>query len=171
MPRKNIEELRAYARKYYKEHKAQQDAAQRKRLEANPAKAKAWRDEYYIKNREKVLESGKRYRTNNKEKFRAAGRRWVKNNPARRKTLDLNWRIRNIYKSTPEEVNKILLSQNNSCAICKTSFNEIKTCVDHCHKKEKIRGILCNKCNLGLGLFKDDPLLLKLAASYIESHP
>lgn len=40
--------------------------------------------------------------------------------------------------------------------------------VDHSHKTGKVRGKICHNCNAGIGYFKDDPNLLKLAARYIE---
>jgi len=52
----------------------------------------------------------------------------------------------------------------NQCVIC--GSNE-KLVVDHDHKTNKIRGLLCNHCNRGLGHFRDDPMLLEFAAMYI----
>lgn len=54
-----------------------------------------------------------------------------------------------------------------SCAICKSSE---KLVIDHCHVQEKIRDVLCDSCNKGLGLFKDDPALLLLAVEYLKRH-
>jgi hypothetical protein len=42
-----------------------------------------------------------------------------------------------------------------------------KLVVDHDHKNNKIRGMLCNHCNRGLGHFRDDPMLLEFAAQYL----
>jgi hypothetical protein len=51
------------------------------------------------------------------------------------------------------------------CMICKATDN-LK--VDHCHKTRRLRCVLCNSCNRGLGFFKDDATLLKRAALYLE---
>lgn len=69
-------------------------------------------------------------------------------------------------------------SQKWLCAICDmpetspaTVSREIKElCVDHCHDTNVIRGLLCNNCNRGLGLFRDSPELLRKAAAYLDPH-
>lgn len=59
---------------------------------------------------------------------------------------------------------KNLLTDARSCTIC---GSEEKLVVDHDHKTNKIRGLLCNHCNRGLGHFKDDPDLLEYARIYL----
>lgn len=55
------------------------------------------------------------------------------------------------YNLTVEQYNLMLLTQKNRCAICEINFSkEIKPCVDHCHQTNKVRGLLCRKCNLSL---------------------
>ncbi len=57
------------------------------------------------------------------------------------------------------------------CAICGTQFetaSDIKT--DHDHLSGRPRDFLCNNCNLGLGHFKDDPILLEQAGRYLRKH-
>lgn len=68
----------------------------------------------------------------------------------------------------------MLKSQNGVCAICgqsetKKTGNKIDLLsVDHQHTTSKIRGLLCSKCNVGLGNFRDDPKLLRKATEYLE---
>ena len=79
----------------------------------------------------------------------------------------LNNYLINKYGITLEEKYKMIEDQHGRCAICKTRFDRI-TYVDHCHKTDKIRGILCNKCNSGLGMFDDDVEILGNAIEYLR---
>jgi len=83
-----------------------------------------------------------------------------------------------------DEYGQMLQSQDGLCLICKqpeTSRRKgilKKLCVDHSHKccpgerscGKCVRGLLCGKCNVGLGLFKDEPSLLRTAAIYLENY-
>lgn len=74
--------------------------------------------------------------------------------------------------------NQQLAEQGGRCAICKEaeSATHQKTglprsfAVDHCHGEGHVRGLLCSKCNTGLGSFRDDPVLLQAAIAYLEKH-
>lgn len=59
-----------------------------------------------------------------------------------------------------------MLKNIYQCTICGDETNLV---VDHCHETNKIRGLLCNRCNKGLGLFRDDPDLLEFARIYLLS--
>lgn len=63
-----------------------------------------------------------------------------------------------------DETLKDVLASTFSCTIC---GDEDSLVVDHDHKTNKIRGLLCNRCNKGLGLFRDDPNLLEFARVYV----
>lgn len=65
-----------------------------------------------------------------------------------------------------------LILQKNCCAICLVLFSPINPpCADHCHTTHTPRGILCNHCNAGLGMFRDQPDRLRRAADYLEHSP
>lgn len=66
--------------------------------------------------------------------------------------------------SISDEKLKELKHEIAACAICGV---KTKLFVDHDHKSEKVRGLLCNHCNLGLGHFRDSPLLLEFARAYL----
>lgn len=67
----------------------------------------------------------------------------------------------------------MLIAQEYRCAICSTDKPTGKWkvfAVDHDHTTGQIRGLLCNECNRGMGLLKDDASLLRSAAEYLECH-
>lgn len=97
---------------------------------------------------------------------------YVQNNPDKRKDIMKDSRLNKNYGITLEQYNKILKDQENKCAICGESDPNHQNgfCVDHDHKTGKIRGILCNACNRGLGYFKDDTSVLSNAIKYLHSN-
>jgi len=80
------------------------------------------------------------------------------------------------YGITLEQYEAMLKSQNSVCMICKKeevhrnnqNTGVSRLSVDHCHSTGKIRGILCTKCNTGLGSFKDNIELLTKAIQYLK---
>lgn len=77
---------------------------------------------------------------------------------------------------TLDQYNYILKQQKDSCKVCEKHKSLFKKsfAVDHDHEAERltgkiiIRGLLCPKCNVGLGQFDDSPTLLRQAANYLE---
>ena len=78
--------------------------------------------------------------------------------------------LKHIYGITVEEYEEIAAHQNHVCWICreeeKTKRRRLH--VDHDHKTGEIRGLLCVKCNSGLGGFRDSPELLERAIEYLR---
>lgn len=66
------------------------------------------------------------------------------------------------------EYQKLLEKQKGICAICKEPPKTRMLAVDHCHDTGQIRGLLCSKCNRGIGYLNDDPERLKQAIKYIS---
>ena len=77
-------------------------------------------------------------------------------------------RLKMSYGITPEQVEELLKQQNNLCAICNNPLEKYH--IDHDHRTKKVRGILCNRCNLGLGLFKDNENNLAAAINYLRKN-
>lgn len=66
-----------------------------------------------------------------------------------------------------DELLKDIIETITECVIC--GLTE-KLVVDHCHITNKVRGMLCNHCNRGLGHFRDNPDLLEFARIYLLSY-
>ena len=79
------------------------------------------------------------------------------------------------YNLSVENYNIMLSNQNNQCAICKKTFSSDRSksnlnflpCVDHCHRTNEVRGLLCRMCNLTLGYIESG--LFEKAKQYLES--
>lgn len=73
------------------------------------------------------------------------------------------------YGITIQQYEEMEAAQEGKCAICKEPRSEKRRLhTDHCHATQKVRGLLCTRCNLGLGQFNDKPELLRAAATYLE---
>ena len=86
------------------------------------------------------------------------------------KELNVFYQIKYKYGLSREEYLELFNKQDNKCDICKKPLEGIKACVDHSHDNGKIRGILCNNCNNGIGFFGDNIELLETAIEYIKKH-
>jgi len=90
-------------------------------------------------------------------------------NPEKIRVKNRRFRLRSKYGLSILQVDAMMVAQDHRCAICRTSFDVARPCVDHCHATGKIRAILCSPCNIGLGAFRDRPDLLDAAQLYLES--
>jgi Recombination endonuclease VII len=72
---------------------------------------------------------------------------------------------------TEEQYNDLLAYQDNKCAIClRPPKEKRRMAVDHCHSSDRVRGILCQYCNLALGQMQDDTTRLRRAIDYLEAN-
>ena len=62
----------------------------------------------------------------------------------------------------------MLAEQGGVCAICQQPPKKQALSVDHDHTTGRIRGLLCQSCNTGIGLLQDDPSILRVAITYLE---
>jgi hypothetical protein len=65
------------------------------------------------------------------------------------------------------EVEELVKDQRGLCAIC---MEREPNQVDHDHATRFVRGVLCGRCNAGLGQLKEDPEVIRRAIAYLESH-
>lgn len=69
------------------------------------------------------------------------------------------------YKLSWDDYQGLITKQEGRCAICDT---EAPLVVDHCHETKRVRGLLCNACNVGIGFLKEDKDIMKKALEYIS---
>lgn len=176
MPSKNPEVGRRAVRKYRERLQGTQTQQERrqkdwKKIKADPAK-KAKRDAAKAQRHAERMQTDPAYR----EEIAASserGRVRLREKPEQERIqLTRKWRLKSDYDLTPEQYEKMLADQDRRCAICgatEAGGRRRHLCVDHDHATNKIRGLLCVMCNLGLGKFRDDPTLLRQAALYLEA--
>jgi len=103
------------------------------------------------------------WREENKDSIRASWRKahgkYYTSDKRRNKTL-------RAYGLDEQAYNEMFDEQGGLCKICS---RELPLVVDHCHETGKIRGLLCNQCNVGLGCFQDDVDRLRLALVYLTN--
>jgi hypothetical protein len=132
--------------------------------EANPEKVAAIKQRYKERNPDKIRARAKKNNEERKE-YRKA---WYQANKAR---IAVRGRARNIeakYGLTSDQWDDVFARQGESCAICRTNTpGGAGWATDHCHETNRVRGILCNNCNLGIGLFADDTARLRAAIAYL----
>jgi hypothetical protein len=93
----------------------------------------------------------------------------------REKVLEIERKskLKMAYGITPEQYEHMLKKQDGKCAICSTKKPGGRTkmfFIDHCHNNGNVRGLLCMRCNTGLGLFLDNPKFLLNAISYLKEN-
>lgn len=99
----------------------------------------------------------------------SCAREWALENGGREWTADYNRSY--LYGITREQYDAMVEAQEGKCAICRRSEwggRHNKPHVDHCHETGRVRGLLCDGCNNGLGRFGDDPERLERAAAYLR---
>ena len=116
--------------------------------------------------RENKLAANRVYRAEHRERLNELWRDRWRSNAAYRERHALT-RIGRLYGLSEEQYRRLLAAQKGVCAICKRPPQRRALCVDHCRVTKRVRGLLCNNCNTGLGLFGDDPVRLRAAAAYL----
>ena len=143
---------------------------------------------YYQKNKERLKEAARKYYYENKEACRARSRAWYYANIAVAQERSHRWHEENrerVLKNrkanarrrvlaqhglTEDQYNEMVEAQDGVCAICERPCDVAgKLSVDHCHETSRVRGLLCKRCNSGLGFFREDIDLLARALAYLAN--
>jgi len=144
----------------------------KKCLECHRKNAREWNE----KNRQLCKERNATYHKEKKEMIATRKNTLYKNSPEKYKMMARRYALRAKYGLSLEDYANICKAQKGLCAICgkkeivqsnkKGATDSLR--VDHCHKTGKNRGLLCSRCNLGLGLFCDDAGTLDSARKYLK---
>ena len=131
----------------------------------NAKRCKAWNEQ----NKDKKQEYNKEWHKQNKDKRREYKKEYHKQNKDKRR----EYHLKSTYGIDEAEWNRMFEAQGGRCAICGSEDpkgNHGVFHVDHCHTTGKVRGLLCDTCNRGLGMFYDNTNTLKNAIEYLEAH-
>jgi len=117
--------------------------------------------------RVKAREYQRELRRENPEEYRASEQ--ARGKTPRRQRSHRARILRVKYGITREQYDLLCESQGGRCAVCTTTTpgGRGAWAVDHDHRTGKVRGLLCTKCNTGIGLFDDDPVRLRAAIKYL----
>lgn len=96
---------------------------------------------------------------------------YITKNPEKAKLYAFRGRLKR-RGITEDQYNNFLKSQNNLCAICQGTNEEASKdwAIDHCHDTGKVRGLLCQSCNVMLGFSKDNINTLQKAIEYLKTN-
>jgi hypothetical protein len=123
--------------------------------------------------REQERERRKVYRAANieseRQKDRDRYRKWKQTRPEGWRRAVKNGRLKEQYGITINDLDRMIEACNATCEICReVQLDPYKMHVDHCHSTGAIRGLICGKCNVGIGMFRDNPENLVRAAEYLS---
>lgn len=166
MPFKDRDKAKANGKKNYQ-------ANREKRIRQAAEYKKA-----FPESRDVILARSRKWREKNREKLNAMARvrsaGYRRADPERFAKEVRAYTLRTKFGLSLENFDALLVEQGGLCAICRRPETHARggrawpLSVDHDHVTGKVRGLLCNNCNRGLGLLSDDPLLTRAATAYLE---
>lgn len=128
----------------------------------NPDKVKEHDRKAYKKFKQRYIDNAAKWRKNNPEQYKQHVKKFFKRHPEKHR----EYTIKSRYNMTPEQFDSLLVKQDHRCAICRVKPDYILS-IDHNHKTDKVRGLLCQRCNLAIGFIEIEGLLPKIQ-DYLE---
>lgn len=124
----------------------------------------------------KLRERSRQWRAKNREKHLEQSRKVSRSyyHSERGKRCHRNCRLKAMFGISLDDYEAMLASQGGVCAICKRAETTVRRgvvvslAVDHCHETGKVRGLLCQACNVMIGHGRNDPDCLRAAIAYLE---
>jgi hypothetical protein len=100
----------------------------------------------------------------------AQAKAWAKQNPDKVKAFRRKAKLKEKYNVSLEQYEEMFVQQKGVCAVCLHEHKRRPLNVDHNHLTGKVRGLLCDKCNMSLGLLSDSKERIKALLNYMENY-
>ena len=162
---KNKDKCRVYKQRWYFKNIERIS----KHRQDNAEKQREYSREWYKRNIGKRKMQRKNYYEKNKDSLNSRARQWYLDHKELVQQRSRDSELLRNFGLTRQEYNRIFQVQGGMCKICGIHQEEINKSlrVDHCHKTNKVRGLLCHNCNVTLGLIKENIETLKKMIEYI----
>lgn len=145
--------------------KEQRNAYMKAWYKRNPEKRKDHDRKAYKKFRQNYIDNAARWRKANPVAYKINATKHRNNNPEKHKGYALKYR----YGITYQEYTMMLAQQDNKCAVCH-EMPSYTLSVEHCHKTGKVRGLVCQRCNLAIGFMEQAGLVENISAYLKRFH-
>ena len=96
--------------------------------------------------------------------LRERSKAWKRKNPDKVLLANRKHELKKKYGLSYADYERMVEEQDGKCDLC---GEQKQLVVDHCHTKKTVRKLLCRMCNTGLGMFKENPEVLRKAAEYV----
>lgn len=173
----------ARMKQYYQDHKVEIAARGKRYRQSHKDKVAAQKKQYYQNNKAEIATKKKQFYQDHKRDITTAHKRYYQDHKAeiieRTRRYERSHKIETrhnkliySYGIGLEEYDKLFAAQEGRCAICGRHQTELSKVlgIDHDHRTGKIRGLLCQSCNLALGNAFDDIWILERAIKYLQIH-
>lgn len=137
-------------KKYREKNKDRLKLKRQEKRQNSPEIVKEWKRRDYLKHRDAYIARSRKHQKTDKYKM-----------------IHKNTKLKMRYKLSVEQRDQMLKEQNGLCAIC---WVNPAVYVDHDHSNGKVRALLCQGCNLGIGFLKDDLNIIFSAMEYLKFH-
>jgi hypothetical protein len=152
-------------------HEFQKKGDNRRRADCR-ACAAAYNRTWQRKNPEKLRKNRKKYYERHQERLRAEKAEWQRAHPEQAQDAHL----RRTFGITLDQYRGLQEKQGGKCAVCDQEETAVdkrtgkvrRLHVDHSHQSGAVRGLLCTRCNLGLGFLQEDPKIIKSLLQYLD---
>lgn len=156
-------------------------ASRLKRLEADPTAEHQAKKAWYQANRELSIQRAKQYRLDHPEWAKEVDAKrnatnptktWRERNPDKAKTTQKRQTLKrklDKYNLSPEQFLEMQALQEGKCAICEIVPPD-GLVIDHNHSTNKVRELLCNRCNPAIGMIGEDPNIARKIINYLAKH-